>query len=202
MAGGHFIALSGMRSRLDDLDRLAADIANAATAGYKSERTTDAQANRPQFDSVLQTAIDVAPGGRRLNVAAGPMNTTGRDLDFAIEGSGFFVVETPGGTRYTRNGAFTVSETGALVTADGASVVGDSGPISLGPGKVTVERDGTLRAGGVVAGKLSTIPGSCGASLVCSSAATASHPPRSRRRRSREARSRNRTCRSWSGSPS
>lgn len=157
MAGGHYIALSGMRSRLDELDRLAADIANAATAGYKTERTTDAQADRPAFAAVLQTAIDVTPGGRRLNTTPGPLNTTGRDLDFAIEGSGFFVVQTAGGTRYTRNGRFSVTDDGSLVTMEGSPVLGTNGPIKLGPGKLSVEVDGTIRNGETVAGKLSVV---------------------------------------------
>ena len=46
MAGGAYSALSGMRMRLDDLDRLAADLANAGTAGYKTERTSTEEARR------------------------------------------------------------------------------------------------------------------------------------------------------------
>ena len=157
MAGAQYIALSGMRSRLDELDRLAADIANAETAGYKTERTTDAQASRPRFDAILQTAIDVAPGGRRLDVSAGPLSATGRDLDFALEGRGFFAVQTPGGPRYTRNGHFTVSIDGTLVTADGHAVTGASGPIKLGAGKVTIDQDGTIHAGEAVAGRLAIV---------------------------------------------
>ncbi|MGE3707930.1 MAG: flagellar hook-basal body protein [Vicinamibacterales bacterium] len=157
MAGGHYIALSGMRSRLDELDRLAADIANAATAGYKTERTTDAQSDRPAFAAVLQTAIDVMPGGRRLNVTPGPLNTTGRDLDFAIEGAGFFVVQTTGGPRYTRNGRFSVTDDGSLVTMEGWPVLGTDGPLKLGPGKLAVDADGTIKTGETAAGKLSVV---------------------------------------------
>lgn len=157
MAGGHYIALSGMRSRLDELDRLSADIANAGTSGYKTERTTDAQADRPQFATALKTAIDVMPGGRKLNVSAGPINTTGRDLDCAIEGSGFFVIQTGAGTRFTRNGRFTVSGDGTLVTEDGASVLGTDGPITLTPGEIAVDADGTIRTGRTVAGKLAVV---------------------------------------------
>lgn len=157
MAGGHYIALSGMRARLDELDRLSADIANAGTSGYKTERTTDAQAERPRFENVLQTAIDVMPGGRKLNLSSGPINTTGRDLDFAIEGSGFFVVQTAGGPRYTRNGRFGVSAAGTLVTEDGAEVLGDGGPITLPKGPVSVDIDGTIRSGEAVAGKLQVV---------------------------------------------
>lgn len=173
MAGGHYIALSGMRTRLDELDRLSADIANANTSGYKTERTTDAQANRPQFSSVLQTAIDVAPGGRKLNVANGPINTTGRDLDVAIEGNGFFVVQTAAGTRYTRNGRFTVDGDGTLVTEDGSQVVGANGAIKLAKGgEISVDPDGTIKSAGVAAGKLSVVQFADPSQLMRESGAT------------------------------
>ncbi len=157
MAGSQYIALSGMRARLDQLDRLAADIANVGTAGYKSERAADAQADRPQFSSVLQSAIDVTTGDRRLDVAPGTMASTGRDLDFALEGNGFFVVDTPAGPRYTRNGHFNRSTDGTLVTDDGSAVQGANGPIRLGQGEITVDGDGTIKAGGVAAGKLKVV---------------------------------------------
>ena len=157
MAGSQYIALSGMRARLDQLARLAADIANVGTAGYKSERAADAQADRPQFSSVLQSAIDVTTGDRRLDVAPGTMASTGRDLDFALEGNGFFVIDTPAGPRYTRNGHFNRSTDGTLVTDDGAAVQGTNGPIKLGMGEVTVDGDGTIKAGGIVAGTLKVV---------------------------------------------
>jgi flagellar basal-body rod protein FlgF len=158
MPGGHYIALSGMRARLDELDRLSSDIANAGTAGYKTERTTDSQADRPQFAAVLRTAIDVAPGGRKLNVSNGPINTTGRGLDAAIEGNAFFVVQTAGGTRYTRNGRFSLTADGTLVTDEGAQVIGDNGPITLTRnGDVQIDADGSIRDGQTVAGKLSLV---------------------------------------------
>jgi flagellar basal-body rod protein FlgF len=172
MAGGQYVALSGMRTRVDQLDRLAADIANASTAGYKSERTTDAEANRPRFDALLQTAIDVKPGGRRLNTAAGALNGTGRDLDVAIEGNGFFVVDSPAGPRYTRNGNFSRSPEGALVTAEGMPVMGADGPIKLGPGKVHIDADGTIRTGETVAGRLAIVQFDDPSALVRESGAT------------------------------
>jgi len=100
MPGGQYIALSGMRTRLDELDRLASDIANAATAGYKSERGSNLTADRPVFNDVLQSAIDVTAGERRLDSRAGAIDPTGRDLDVAIDGDGFFSVQTAAGTRY------------------------------------------------------------------------------------------------------
>ena len=58
MAGGHYVALSGMRTRLDELDRLASDLANVGTAGYKAERTGHRNVPRPVFDDALESAID------------------------------------------------------------------------------------------------------------------------------------------------
>src|SRR5262245_24857932 len=107
MPGGAYSALSGMRMRLDDLDRLAADLANVGTAGYKTERTSTEESRRA-FASALDSAIDVTQGGHKTNFMPGTIASTGRDLDLAIEGPGFFEVETPGGTRYTRAGNFKV----------------------------------------------------------------------------------------------
>ena len=157
MPGGAYVALSGLHTRQEQLDRLASDIANASTAGYKMTRTSNSEANRPQFDAVLQSAIDVTTGGRRLDTAAGSINPTGRDLDVAIEGQGFFVVETATGTRYTRNGHFARSADGFLTTDDGSVVQGTTGPLTLGPGQVTFAEDGTVRAGATVAGTLAVV---------------------------------------------
>ena len=115
MAGGAYVALSGLRARADHLDRLAADIANAGTSGYKAERGTTSAAERPAFDRLLQSAIDVAPGPERFDLRNGSIAPTGRDLDVALEGPGFFVVQTDGGPRYTRNGHFERSADGTRV---------------------------------------------------------------------------------------
>jgi flagellar basal-body rod protein FlgF len=157
MAGGEYTALSGLRARIEQLDRLAADIANVGTAGYKAERTTSVAAERPTFAATLQTAIDVAPGPGRADLRPGPLQPTGRDLDFAIDGRGFFVIDTAAGPRYTRNGQFTRRADGTLTTLDDLPVLGESGPIRLGPGAVTLDADGTLRAGGLAAGRLRVV---------------------------------------------
>ena len=136
MPGGAYSALSGMRMRLEDLDRLAADLANVNTAGYKGERISTEFAQR-DFASVLDSAIDVTLGGVRTDFRPGPITQTGRDLDVAIEGRGFFQIETPAGTRYTRSGNFTRSSEGLLTTADGMPVMGDGGEIRLAVGAWT-----------------------------------------------------------------
>jgi len=156
MAGGIYVALSGMRARFEQLDRLAADLANAETAGYKAERGGTAAVNRP-FASVLDAAVDTAPTPPKIDFRAGMVADTGRDLDMAIDGSGFFVVETPGGPRYTRNGHFQRRADGTLTTSDGMVVSGENGPIKLGSGTATVKADGTVVSGGTPAGKLQVV---------------------------------------------
>jgi flagellar basal-body rod protein FlgF len=157
MAGGSYVALSGLRTRLEQLDRISADIANAGTAGYKTERVTTASADRPDFAGVLQTAIDVSAAPGMIDFRNGSIESTGRDLDVALEGHGFFVVDTPGGPRYTRNGQFSRRSDGTLVTADGLAVQGEEGPIVLPEGRVSFEADGTVRTDGAVAGKLKVV---------------------------------------------
>jgi flagellar basal body rod protein FlgG len=139
------------------LDRLAADIANVGTAGYKAERAGTLAAPRPDFGAALDSAVDVADGAPRVDFRGGALEATGRDLDVAIEGRGFFVVQSPAGLRYTRNGHFERRSNGQLVTADGLPVLGPKGPITLGPGAVTVEADGTIRVDGHVAGQFQVV---------------------------------------------
>jgi len=156
MAGGIYVALSGMRTRSDQLDRLASDIANAGTSGYKAERGGTTAVSRP-FAAVLDSAVDAAPTESKIDFRSGVVAGTGRDLDMAIDGTGFFVVETPAGLRYTRNGHFDRRADGTLVTADGMAVSGEAGPIKLGSGTVTVHGDGTILSGGTPAGKLQVV---------------------------------------------
>jgi flagellar basal body rod protein FlgG len=157
MSGSQYIALSGLRARLDELDRLAADIANIGSAGYKGQRTARASAERPQFDRALQTAIDTTAGGERVDMTSGAFAPTGRPLDLALEGPGFFVVATATGESYTRNGHFTINSERQLVAEDGALVVGDEGPITLGDGDIRVDDDGSVWAGSARAGRLKVV---------------------------------------------
>jgi len=163
MPGGVYSALSGMRSRLEDLDRLASDLANVGTAGYKTERAATVAAERPSFRAVLDSAVDVTTGATRLDFRPGTLGTTGRDLDAAIEGAGFFAVTTPNGERYTRNGSFVRRADGVLTTADGLPLLAAAPPgqppaqIKVGTGPISISEDGTVKAGDVVAGKIKVV---------------------------------------------
>jgi flagellar basal body rod protein FlgG len=159
MAGSHYIALSGLRARVDELDRIATDIANIGTSGYKGERQSRVAAERATWDATLQSAIDTSLGDTRLDTRDGAVAPTGRPLDLAIDGRGFFVVETPEGDRYTRNGHFTLNSGRQLVTEDGWLVKGSDGPITLSAtdGEINVDADGTVWTGVTRAGKLAVV---------------------------------------------
>lgn len=157
MAGGAYVALSGLRTRFEQLDRLASDLANFRTTGYKTERSTNVVAERPSFDAALQSAIDVSTSEPTVDFSAGTVVPTGNDLDFTIEGRGFFVLDTPAGPRYTRDGHFRRGTDGLLTSIDGIAVQGSDGPIELPPGELSVESDGTLKANGVIVGQLQVV---------------------------------------------
>lgn len=157
MAGTIYVALTGMQTRLAQLDRVASDIANESTAGYKGERASTTSVNRPSFDAMLDAAIDTAPTQSKIDFRPGVILPTGRDLDVAVDGRGFFTIQTATGQRYTRNGHFTRSADGTLVTGDGLSVLGETGPLKVPDGQVVVKPDGTLNVNGTAAGKLKIV---------------------------------------------
>jgi flagellar basal body rod protein FlgG len=146
-----------MRNRLDELDRLAFDLANVSTAGYKTERSAKRALDRDQFAVQLESAVDVMTSGTRVDWRPGTVTTTGRELDVAIDGPGFFEIETASGLRYTKNGSFHRRADGVLTTVDGEPVLGDGGPITLGDGPITISADGTVKSGTAVSGRLRVV---------------------------------------------
>jgi flagellar basal body rod protein FlgG len=98
----------------------------------------------------------VSPGTTRVDAQAGALSQTDNPLDLALDGDGYFTVQTQNGPRYTRAGNFQVDEQRNLVTADGYQVLGEGGPINLPPGatNIAVDTDGTVSADGAAVGKL------------------------------------------------
>jgi flagellar basal-body rod protein FlgG len=135
------IAASGMVAQQVHQDQLSNDLANAATPGFKPDETP-----QRSFGSMLLAntqggavvgSVDeaVVLGKTYTNMTPGTMQETGEPLDFAIEGSGFFAVNTPQGTRYTRDGQFTTSAAGLLTDANGNPVLDAKGAqIKVGAG--------------------------------------------------------------------
>jgi flagellar basal-body rod protein FlgF len=134
-----------------ELDVVANNIANLNTVGFKGDGAvfeeyigqTARSGNLPGTDSQVSFVQDRATW---INLSQGPLERTGNSLDVAIEGSGFLVVQTPRGERYTRNGALQINANGELVTSAGYQVLGDSGPITFQPKdrNITISEDGTI----------------------------------------------------------
>jgi len=152
------IAASGLRSRMESLDLLANNVANAATGGYKADREFYSLYVAPEAasDDFATMPVIERPW---VDHAQGTLHSTGNPLDLALSGSGFFAVNGPGGPLYTRNGNFRLAGDGRLVTGDGYAVRDQQGkPLTIA-GKLPVEvaNDGTLTQDGNVIGKLELV---------------------------------------------
>jgi flagellar basal-body rod protein FlgG len=150
MNSGIYTAYSGLRAQMDALDVLANNLANVNTAGFKEDnafftllqQSISQSADPEPLNSTINESVITKAA---VNPSAGSLRLTNRDLDVAIEGDGFLVVQTPGGTRYTRNGSLRLNEKSVLVTSDGFPVLGVTGrPITLGPGKIQISQDGQV----------------------------------------------------------
>lgn len=146
-------AASGMRARMESLELLANNLANAETGGFKADR---------EFYS-LYSSLDATPDpatgqlatlpvieSHWTDLAQGDIKVTGSPLDFAVDGEGMFAIQTPLGVRYTRNGSLKISASGQLTTGEGHPVLTKAGqPLQL-QSKLPVEvtPDGTLRQPG------------------------------------------------------
>jgi flagellar basal-body rod protein FlgF len=149
---------AGMLARGLQQDVSANNLANVNTTAFKEDRLN--------FKEVIDSRLLLDRGrgaaspenrlrsGFETRFSSGSLKTTGSPLDFAIDGPGFFVLETPDGDRYTRAGHFFVSPDGNLVNPDGLPVMGDSGRLQLGPGPVEMDADGRLSQNGNAVGTL------------------------------------------------
>ena len=144
MDRGLYLAASGMLAEQIRQDQIANDLANASTAGYKAERTTQQSfgemllTNSVTGQQVGRVTTGVAVTNTQTDWSPGVLKDTGEPLDFAINGDGFFAVQTGAGPRYTRNGQFSSDPQGRLTTLEGDLVLGRNGqPVTLGAdGKV------------------------------------------------------------------
>ncbi len=118
------IPLSGMLASEQALNVISDNIANSNTQGFKSNSVLFQDAMNTASAS-LQVGAGVGSTLTTRNFTQGTVQTTGGSLDVAIQGDGFFVMQTPsGGTTYTRDGSFSLSPAGQLVSSDGSLVQG------------------------------------------------------------------------------
>jgi flagellar basal-body rod protein FlgF len=171
MDSGFYAACTGLLAETDALDLTAANLANLNTAGYKGQlqfyRSLEASAASHHLTPLNRAVNDFGVlGGSTVDMKTGQFQKTGNDLDVAMEGSGFFVVQTKAGTRYTRNGNFHTDASGNLVTATGDAVLGDQGPVQLLSGPVTISSDGTVSQNGAVVANLRLVSFKPGTSMT------------------------------------
>lgn len=112
---------------------------------------SNAQSNSSTVPASSPQRIDRAFGvvtGSIKDLSGGSLRQTGNPLDVALQGDGYFAVQTPRGERYTRAGSFSIDSSGQLVTQRGELVIGQSGPITLAKGEVSIGQDGAITVNG------------------------------------------------------
>ncbi|MBC7156764.1 MAG: flagellar hook-basal body complex protein [Rhodobacteraceae bacterium] len=149
MDNSGYVTLTRQSGLMAEMQAVAHNIANLSTTGYRREGVIFSEFVAGTGEASLSMA---RAHGRSLSDLPGALARTGGSYDFAIDGPGFFLVETPGGPRLTRAGAFFPDPAGALVTADGHTLLDAGGAPVFVPadgGEITLGPDGTLAADGV-----------------------------------------------------
>lgn len=175
MDSGYYAAFSGLLARSQALDLAAGNLANAGTAGYRAERDyfRSAIAGPDALESQLNTTVNNfgVLGGSRLDLDQGALTPTGNPFDVAVEGDGFFAIQTKQGIRYTRNGQFERAQNGALTTEAGEPVLdGRDQPIVIPAGEVVVGSDGVVSVNGAIASRIGLFGFAAGGSLTAEGA--------------------------------
>jgi len=162
MDSGFYAACAALMARSQALDLVANNLANTSTPGFRGQhnifRSFLATASGHQGSGLNRAVNDFGiSGGSQMDLTEGNLEHTGNDLDFGVQGPGFFQIQTANGPVYTRNGNFQVSTQGQLMTSQGDPVMGDQGVIRIVGGPVTVSADGTISVKGAVAGKIKLV---------------------------------------------
>ena len=134
---GFFNAYQALDARMKLVDAVANNLANAQTTGFKRD-----------FSRILQTETGFEVSSQ-VDLSPGELVNTGNELDAAIDGEGFFVLQTPDGPRYTRSGSFSLNADGELMTKDGARVLDSGGsPIVASGVSVAIQDSGIVTVDG------------------------------------------------------
>jgi len=137
---GIYTAASGMVAEMTRAEVLANNLANVNTNGYKGDLAVNKSFGDLLLSKIEQGDANQLVGGVGSGVFVdqiapvflpGSYRDTGNNLDVALEGEGFFTLQTPQGERYTRDGAFSLNSEGYLVTREGYLVLGENGPLQV-----------------------------------------------------------------------
>ncbi len=159
MDNASYAALTRQSGLMQEMQSLANNIANASTTGFRAEGVLFSEHVKslgPDANSLSMATATV----RDTVTTQGALAQTGGAFDLAVEGDGFFLIDTPGGPRLTRAGAFGPNENGNLVTADGHLVLDAGGaPVFVPPGigRIGIAPDGTISANGDPIGQIGLV---------------------------------------------
>ncbi|QQR81100.1 MAG: flagellar basal-body rod protein FlgF [Deltaproteobacteria bacterium] len=161
------LIVRAIRLKDTQVDVISHNISNANTSGFKEERIAFAESENPDNTNLSLPASSTTTPTIYLNFAQGDIVRTDNALDLAIEGKGFFEVQTSEGSAYTRNGSLVLDSEGFLITPAGQKVLGRSGPIRLdGTGDVSISADGTVTQGTETKGNIKIVQFSDPSTLI------------------------------------
>ena len=158
-----YVGLSRQMVLEHEIDVISNNVANVDTTGFKVESLmvqTDSEHLPVDPTSPLLANVNFPlDAGVVRDFSQGELKATGGALNMAVQGQGFFRVQTANGERYTRDGAFTLNDQGQIVTAAGDTVLGDGGAITLDPlkGAPSISADGTVSQQGQTVGKIALV---------------------------------------------
>ena len=151
MDSGLYAAYTGLLARTQALDTAANNLANAGTVGFRAQRdyfrSVLAGAENVESPSQVGDAVNDfgVLGGNLIDQGQGTVTATGNPLDMALNGPGFFAIQSAQGVQYTRDGGFLRSDTGVLQTAEGEPVLDVGGnPITIPSGTINIGPDGSI----------------------------------------------------------
>lgn len=184
MINGLFTSASALIAGQRKQELIAQNLAHANVPGYRRQFLVQ----EAQVENVGRGRNNISLGRTDVRELAVDFNSagtepTGRPLDVAIVGDGFFELQGPRGPLYTRNGSFQVNQSGELVSSTGLVVTGSGGPISIGantpPGTIAIDQAGNVKVDGAVRGQIKIVDFADKRSLtpVGSTAFTASTTP-------------------------
>jgi flagellar basal-body rod protein FlgG len=162
MNSGMFAALSGNLAAMRRLDIISNNLANVNTVGFKKDKMSfegilASTANPPQVPQNTTADPILQKENVYIDYAAGIINQSGNPLDLAIDGDGFFTINTPEGKAYTRQGNFRLAADGTLVTSDGYPVLGQEGAIRIQGSRIEIDANGEIVVDGTASGKISLV---------------------------------------------
>ncbi|HTP66853.1 MAG TPA: flagellar basal-body rod protein FlgF [Geobacteraceae bacterium] len=153
MNSGMYAAVSGDMVMMQRMDVITNNLANVNTVGFKKDRMNfvtmlDSVKNPTRKNGTPTGAPVLADYNVETDYSPGALRQSGNPLDLALDGNGFFVLDTPRGQAYTRQGNFHLDSDGRVVSADGYVVQGNGGPITIKGGRVEINDKGEVSVDG------------------------------------------------------